>query len=127
MAGKEDQSTFSSVAQAVSESLLGRNAAGFSTAMKERFKVPDATSGDRKDIKPSGRNAATGNSRPAGTSVGRSAGANDIRPTRKDIRGATGNQEAQQARTGGKVRKSGRVKLHRGEVVRAKQRRGRNR
>lgn len=44
------------------------------------------------------------------------------RPPKK-LFGATGDQKAQPARKGGRVAKSGRVKLHRGEVVRGAQNR----
>lgn len=35
----------------------------------------------------------------------------------KDIAGATGNEKAKMARTGGRISKTGRVKLHKGEMV----------
>lgn len=91
----------SEIAQSISESLLGKNSAGFSRAMN-----------DRKKQQGSGRNT----------------GGNSQMFMDNTITGANGSgQSVQQARKGGKVIKSGRVKLHRGEVVRSKNRRGRSR
>lgn len=86
------------IAQAVAESLLGSNAAGFSRAMKDRQESPDAKSRAQK--------RSLGNK-----------GANDVSAPKKDIPGAVGTETARMARKGGKISRSGRVKLHKGEVV----------
>lgn len=92
------------IAQSVAESLLGKNAAGFTEAMKRRQENP-STSTPKRQLN-------------IDTAVRKLKG----------VDGATGTQEAQPAKKGAKIRKSGRVKLHRGEsVVRSKGRRGCNR
>lgn len=115
------QGVASAIAQSVAESLLGRNAAGFTRAMKGRYATPATpveSINDRLEKanakvagSPTSRDIKKGN-------LGASAGANDIRPPKREITGATGSQQSQAAKTGGRVVKSGRVKLHRGEVVR---------
>lgn len=96
------------IAQAVAESLLGSNAAGFTRAMKDRNNSPEEKTRAQK--------RSLGNK-----------GANDISTPKRSIPGAVGNQEARLARTGGRISKSGRVKLHKGEVIARKTARAKSR
>ena len=101
------------IAQSVAESLLGKNAAGFTEAMKRR---QQPATGDTSTDSTSGKTPK------------RQLNIDTAVRKLKGVDGATGTQEAQAARKGAKIRKSGRVKLHRGEsVVRSKNRRGCNR
>jgi hypothetical protein len=98
------------IAQSIAESLLGKHAAGFSRAMNDQKKA-DAS-----------------NVRTPKKAIRGATGANDLITPKRPIVGATGSEEARMARKGGRVAKSGRVKLHRGESVgRSKNRRGRGR
>ena len=114
---EEKQGVASAIAQSVAESLLGSHAAGFTQSMKNRYQK--ATPVESIDARLAKANAAVAGDRGVKRgNLGASAGANDLRAPKREITGATGAQQSTLAKTGGRVAKSGRVKLHRGEVVR---------